>query len=112
MDCTVWTTKNCNLNCKYCYEHDNKENGNMSSYIEDKTLNKIKKTILNSNEDIHLIQFHGGEPLLNFKLIQKFVEEIEKIKGNSTIKYGLTTNGTIWNTEIDEFFKHHKKSFS
>lgn len=112
MDYTVWTTKNCNLNCKYCYEHDNKENGNMSSYIEDKTLNNIKKSISNSNEDMHLVQFHGGEPLLNFKLIQKFVEEIEKIKGNSTIQYGLTTNGTIWNTQMDEFFKNHRKSFS
>jgi uncharacterized protein len=112
MDCIVWTTKNCNLNCKYCYEHNNKENGNMGSYIEDKTLNKIKDSILNSNEDIHLIQFHGGEPLLNFKLIKRFVQEIEKIKGNSIVSYGLTTNGTIWNDEINTFFTKYKESFS
>ncbi len=112
MDCTVWTTKSCNLNCKYCYEHENKETGNMSIDIENKTLESIKKMIIESDKDIHNIQFHGGEPLLNFELIKRFVEEIEKVKGNSTIKYGMTTNGTIWNCEIEEFFKKYKDSFS
>lgn len=109
MDCVVWTTKNCNLSCKYCYEHNNEEDGNMSSCIEDKTLNKIKNSILNSKEDRHIIQFHGGEPLLNFRLIKRFVEEIEKIKGDSIVSYGLTTNGTIWNDEINEFCIKYKE---
>ena len=112
MECMVWTTKSCNLNCKYCYEHDNKDTGNMSLDIEEKTLETIKKMILESNDDIHNIQFHGGEPLLNFKLIKRFVEELEKIKGNSIIKYGMTTNGTIWNREIEDFFIKYKNSFS
>lgn len=112
MECTVWTTKNCNLNCKYCYEHKNKEVGNMINYVENQTLNKIKKLIMESNEDMHVIQFHGGEPLLNFKLIKRFVNEIEDIKGSSTIKYGMTTNGTIWNIEIEKFFEDYKDSFS
>nr|WP_312983845.1 radical SAM protein [Clostridioides sp.] len=111
MDCTVWTTKSCNLNCKYCYEHENKETGNMCSDIEDKTLESIKRIIVESNEDIHNIQFHGGEPLLNFKLIKRFVEEIEEVKGSATVKYGLTTNGTIWNSEIEKFLKKYKDSF-
>lgn len=112
MNCTVWTTKSCNLNCKYCYEHENKETGNMNIDVEDKTLEYIKKMIIESNEDTHNIQFHGGEPLLNFKLIKRYVEEIEKIKGNSTIKYGMTTNGTIWSEEIEEFLRKYKDSFS
>lgn len=112
MKCTVWTTKSCNLNCKYCYEHENKDTGNMSIEIENKTLEYIKNMILESNDDIHNIQFHGGEPLLNFKLIKKFVEEIEKVKGDSIVKYGMTTNGTIWNEEIEDFFTKYKDSFS
>ncbi|CEP45498.1 radical SAM domain-containing protein [[Clostridium] sordellii] len=112
MNCTVWTTKNCNLSCKYCYEHENKETGNMSLYIENKTLDNIKNMIRESDDNIHNIQFHGGEPLLNFNLIKRFVEEIEKIKGNSTVKYTLTTNGTIWNPEIESFFRKYKDSFS
>lgn len=112
MNCTIWTTKNCNLNCKYCYEKENVESGNMNTKVEDKTLDIIKKMILESNEDMHNIQFHGGEPLLNFRLIKRFVEEIEKVKGNSTIKYGMTTNGTIWNMEIEDFFRKYKDSFS
>lgn len=112
MEFTVWATKNCNLKCKYCYEHDNKDTGNMSLDIEDKTLNYIKGIIQESNDSIHNIQFHGGEPLLNFKLIKRFVEEIEKVKGDSTIKYGMTTNGTIWSEEVEEFLAEYKDSFS
>lgn len=112
MNCTVWTTKSCNLNCKYCYEHENKEIGNMNIDVKGKTLEHIKRMIIESNEDTHNIQFHGGEPLLNFKLIKRYVEEIEKIKGNSTIKYGMTTNGTIWNQEIEDFLRKYKDSFS
>ncbi|MDN9636577.1 4Fe-4S cluster-binding domain-containing protein [Clostridioides difficile] len=111
MECTVWVTKSCNLNCKYCYEHENKETGNMSYDIENKLLNKIKNLIIESKEEVHTIQFHGGEPLLNFKLIKRFVKEIEEIKGNSIIRYGMTTNGTIWNEEIEKFFKDYKNKF-
>lgn len=111
MDWTVWTTKSCNLSCRYCYEHENKEIGNMNSDVEDAVLNNIKKAIIDSKEDLHTIQFHGGEPLLNFRLIKRFVEEIEGIKGQSIVKYGMTTNGTIWSSEIEEFLHKYKDSF-
>ncbi|RDY27608.1 radical SAM protein [Romboutsia weinsteinii] len=111
MNCMVWTTKSCNLNCRYCYEQEYIEIGHMSDEIENRTLDTIKEMILDSDEDIHNIQFHGGEPLLNFRLIKRFVEELEVIKGNSIIKYGMTTNGTIWNSEIEEFFRKYTDSF-
>jgi uncharacterized protein len=112
MQCTIWTTKNCNLKCKYCYEKDNFETGMMKQDIEKKTFSFIKEMLLNSCDDQNYIQFHGGEPLLNFDLIKRFVEKIEEIKGNKNVKYMITTNGTIWSNEIEEFFKKYKDSFS
>ncbi len=110
---TLWTTTNCNLRCKYCYEKSNNKINILESDIESKILDFIKKDILESESKEHNIQFHGGEPLLNFKLIKRVVNEIEKLRKNNefTIRYGLTTNGTIWNEEIREFFIKHKKLF-
>lgn len=111
LNLTIWTTSECNLRCNYCYEKEGK-------YIKKNSVNKtllinyIKHRIIETNFDEYIvIQFHGGEPLLNFDMIKELVEIIEPIKDKRTIKYGFTTNGTIWNEEIKSFLKKYKDSF-
>ncbi|OPJ64168.1 radical SAM/SPASM domain-containing protein [Clostridium oryzae] len=111
MEFTVWTTDFCNLHCRYCYEGEKTCFGNMNDYFQDLTLKSIKKSISQSDDNKHIIRFHGGEPLLNFKLIKRFVDDIEEFKGNLQIKYEMTTNGTVWNEEIDNFFRKYRKAF-
>ena len=112
LNLTIWTTSECNLRCKYCYEKENKYPKKNSI---DKTIliNYIKDRIIQTNFDEYIvIQFHGGEPLLNFEMIRDFVEIIESIKDKRIIKYGFTTNGTIWNEEIKSFLIKYKDSFN
>lgn len=45
--------------------------------------------------DVFKILFFGGEPLLNFEEIKKFVDKVSSI--NPDLNYGIITNGTIMN---------------
>lgn len=48
--------------------------------------------------------FYGGEPLLEFELIKKCIQYI-KGKTNKEVLITLTTNATLINREIIEFFQ-------
>lgn len=92
-------SQDCNLRCGYCYAdhgtfgHENK----LMSY------NTAKKCIdkLFSKDDPTHISFLGGEPLLNFHLIKKIDNYLNKNKLN--VIYSMITNGTILNNEIKNF---------
>ena len=66
----LWVTTNCNFSCKYCYEGENKKNDILQKETVDNLILHIKNE-LSENEDI-IVEFHGGEPLLNFELIKYF----------------------------------------
>ncbi|KKL09503.1 hypothetical protein LCGC14_2565200, partial [marine sediment metagenome] len=57
------------------------------------------------------LEFHGGEPLLNFDLIKYCVEygNTKKLSdGNSIFTYGMQTNGTLLNDKKAKFIKENK----
>lgn len=54
-----------------------------------------------SEEDI-VVDFHGGEPLLQFDKIRYTIDELNKIF-IGRINYGITTNGTIISDNILDF---------
>lgn len=100
---TLWVTEACNLGCSYCYVE--KKPIIMSSDVLDHSLNFIKDTaenLANSCTRI-LIDFHGGEPLLNFQVIKKVVVELKSYFSN--IYFRLTTNGTIMDEMIYDFLR-------
>lgn len=101
----LWITKQCNLTCKYCYEKQQFNKYNEVDKIDDIIL-WMKKNI----NDIEKVIFHGGEPLLKFSYIKQIVSELVAIKSN--IMFGITTNGTIWNNNIRDFFIEYKDNFS
>ena len=114
MTYTIWVTTNCNLNCKYCYEGSDKPSLNLS----EETANEIIKYIVNdfkNNTDAELIiNFHGGEPFLNFKAIKYIIENLKMIYKNSNIslEFLATTNMTILNNEILELIKKDIKDIT
>lgn len=93
----IWVTNFCNLNCSYCYEKEKKE-----TYLKEELLTPIIDFIKKIEDDNALaINFHGGEPLLNFEVIKKIVAQ-SKLE-NIFADFSLTTNLLLMNNEIADY---------
>lgn len=83
----------CNLRCKYCiysgtYEGERKHEGKMMSI---KTADKIiDEFFVKKKEHPQSVIFYGGEPLLNFPVMEHIVSKLKKM-GEKTI-FSITTN--------------------
>lgn len=108
MQITFEVTQACNLKCKYCgygefYDnYGHRENQFMSFEMAKSVLDYMTE---NLNSDYNQgygsaieINFYGGEPLLNFKLIKQIVEYSKTIGlKNNYFTYGMTTNALLLN---------------
>lgn len=103
----IWVTTKCNMRCSYCYEGNEKE----SFILDKKTADEIVSFILSkvNKSEITIIDFHGGEPLLNFSAIKYIVEKLKNEYSEYDFTYGITTNGTINTPDILDFLA---KNFS
>ena len=94
----IVTTRNCNLQCKYCFE-GKKQSILMPTSMIPMLLHFIedfrKKEFISDNSSVH-IDFNGGETLLNLMFIKQFLKTAENFKFN----YSFTTNGILINDEI------------
>lgn len=100
----------CNLCCEYCFAnkgHYDRPNEKMSFEIAKNSIDMLIRTVISNHQDKITISFFGGEPLLNFSLIRKCVEYIEKFK-NIKSSYMITTNGTLMTREIVKFLEYYK----
>lgn len=121
---TFQVTGECNLCCSYCYEH-NKNCGAMSL----NTAKKCVDTILNEyNKDSNfigdyskglVIDFIGGEPLLEAKLIEQICDywmdqcESRNIPLAPFTRFSLATNGQLWFTpDAQHLFKKYHNFLS
>lgn len=91
----------CNLACKYCFigALDDKETVIMSEntiinivtkftkYFKEKAINKVE------------VVFYGAEPLMEFKTIQKIVNEFDSVT-DILFNYSIVTNGTLLSENI------------
>lgn len=102
----IQLTQNCNLRCSYCvysgsYNNRGHKNVSMTAEMAFKGIDYLFKH--SSELDEVTIAFYGGEPLLQFKLIQKCVQYAEEKKGNKKVVYTATTNGTLLTDKVVEF---------
>ena len=106
-------SRTCNLGCKYCFagagEYGDKDEKPkyMSSELFMKSILYIMKLY---KEGIESICFFGGEPLLNFEEIKKFVPqciEYFENKGFDIPKIAVSTNLTLLNDEMISFFQKY-----
>lgn len=94
-------TWDCNLACQYCYEIG-KSARNMNWEVArdgvDFFMSKYKRVNF---------QFFGGEPLLQFNLMEKMAEYLKR---NYDERFGLSlfTNGTLISDEVVDFFRENK----
>lgn len=103
---TLEVTEKCNLRCKYCiYNSSHPEyrefgHNHMSWDTAKKSIDFLKNHSKDA-ENVH-IGFYGGEPLLNFELIQQCVEYAKSIF-NRDIDFAMTTNAILVNDDIAKF---------
>lgn len=111
MKLSIWVTRNCNMDCCYCYEdgilrYDATIQEEI--YIE-KCIEFINLTCSRISSQKLFVKFFGGEPLLKFSFIKKFISILnDKIIPDVRIFYSITTNGTLMTDEMILWFKENK----
>lgn len=111
-------TNRCNMDCHYCgygklYEtSDNrgKKDMDMQTAVRflDYLTGKWNSPLNKSQEQSITVGFYGGEPLLNFPLIEKIVDYVKRIKlKHNYFKFLMTTNGTLLKEHIDFLYKNN-----
>ena len=97
---TLDLTNKCNLSCVYCFEHD-KNKDVMPKETAIKAVNLAYESMPDRKNPL-LINFFGGEPLLNWEAMKAVIDHCDKNKYK--VSYGITTNLTILTDEMIEYF--------
>ncbi|MCU0289287.1 MAG: radical SAM protein [Acidobacteria bacterium] len=103
-------TRSCNLCCSYC--HASGKYSDTAALPSEMSNETCRKTIdffcANSQKsEAPFISFYGGEPLLRFDLIKESVEYVRKTYGKEKYSFNITSNGTLLNKDIIDFFIQH-----
>ncbi|MFR9527843.1 MAG: radical SAM protein [Rikenellaceae bacterium] len=102
-------THSCNLNCIYCFERF-KSNRMM-------TFETAKKILISEFHEYEksyttgkrlAIELFGGEPLMNFDLIQMVYNWVEEISPKFEYIFQITTNGTLFSPHIKQWLVERK----
>ncbi|TRO61915.1 radical SAM protein [Candidatus Bathyarchaeota archaeon] len=94
-------TDDCNFACKYCYANTK---GKQKMSVD--TAEKVVDFVMQSPAETVIIEFSGGEPLLNFEAIKAAVEKARPIveKNGKGLGFAMIHNGTNWDEEKVRFF--------
>jgi len=101
----------CNMRCQYCFaetgEYKVGKRELMSLEVATKAIDYL---ITSSSSRRNLeVDFFGGEPLLNFEVVEQTVKYAreQELKYNKNIRFTLTTNGVLLNDKKIDFFKEN-----
>lgn len=92
-------TSGCNLNCSYCFQNDKQ-----GTRMEWDTMRRSIDLALGLSQPEIQIIFSGGEPLLEFPLVQRGVVYAEAhCPPDMRLGFGLITNGTLFTDSVVDF---------
>lgn len=105
----ISVTEKCNLRCKYCvfsgHYPGERKHGNIS--IDRQTLDNCLSLFFKISKSHHkIINFYGGEPLLNFEAMKYVLDYTDLV--DDSVMICATTNGTLLNKSICDWFIQHK----
>ena len=99
-------TETCNLRCKYCSRfHRGYENIHMTEECMTTLIKKCIQLAKHNKENV-VVQFHGGEPTLRLKTIDKILSQFSE----TNLKYldlRIQTNGTCVDDDFIAFCKKY-----
>ena len=114
---TLWfvMTRTCNLACGYCYQGDHQENlkwlakQKLTKHMTDEIMAKTLSFAVDWAPTELRVIFYGGEPLIQFDLIKKWVPIWKEAfhQAGKKITFSCTTNGTLLTKEVRDFFTEH-----
>ena len=102
----VWVTTACNLKCKYCYEGNHANGIQMSEETAMQVLNYMHRKIEGISGYI-VVNYHGGEPLLNYEIVHFMTEALKERFPNKKILFGITTNAILLDKEKMEYLSEN-----
>lgn len=105
----VLLTQSCNQSCIYCLNgketYQKKENLKMPEEIAKESIERTLESIL-PDGNLEVV-FFGGEPLMNWSLAKSIIHfcenELKQKHPNKIIRYHLTTNLTIFPSDLIEY---------
>ena len=99
----VILTSQCNLRCSYCYQ-----NAKNSRRMDAETLRSAIDFALTAGATEVNLVFIGGEPLLEFSLIEQAVQYTEARRPpDKQIHFSLASNGTLLTRKMITFLAEH-----
>ena len=104
-------TQACNLACIYCYAEESGSNARNQLMSFETAKQSIDYLVRGSGSQKRLsIQFFGGEPLMNFKLMKQVVEYCESIsqKSDKVFSYAVSTNCTLLDEEVQDYLVKYR----
>lgn len=107
MDIELVISRDCNLDCKYCFEGKKSKDKMPLIYINQiiEFIDSYLKENFIYTKDYVRIDFNGGEPLLNENFIFAFINHAKSI--NKAYNYSITTNGTLLSKKVISFIKEN-----
>ena len=108
-DLTLNIVNSCNLRCRYCwneagsYGNLTRDNKKMGEKVAFKAIDLLVRESRGVKDLV--VDFYGGEPLLNFELIKNVIGYCRKIQDKKGIKFRflLATNGVLLDKERGEY---------
>jgi len=99
---TILTTSACNLKCVYCFEESSRENGKLNLKTQDQIIDWLKRRVQKLEYQGILLNYYGGEPLLNLPAIEYISTEMKEWCASQGIHFGMTmqTNGYLMTPHI------------
>jgi sulfatase maturation enzyme AslB (radical SAM superfamily) len=95
-------TASCNLKCSYCFQ-----NRHQDRRMTWETAQAAVDRLFASPGERKVIDFYGGEPLLEFPLIERTVAYARAHPARRTLGFGITTNGTRLVPVVADFLAAH-----
>ncbi|WP_231503507.1 radical SAM protein [Paenibacillus sp. 1-18] len=103
LNLTILPTFSCNFRCPYCFENLTSKSGksSFSQKIQNEILTFIEESIKKLNIKRIVVNWTGGEPLLEFKKITILMERINLIADENKINVAhfMVSNGYLLTVE-------------
>jgi uncharacterized protein len=100
----------CNLGCTYCYAQEGSFGGPARQMSREIAFAAVERLLDEASPgEVASLAFLGGEPMLNRAVLRATTEHAARLAAAKgvTVRFAITTNGTLLEPEDGEFFERH-----